>query len=133
LAVSHCNRRSTSRVVYSLCPVSISKSAMPDIPRERIQNETALLEQQRRGAVSITVGKVLLWMDLLLAIFVYDGIRAGSHLYLWWVVGEFILGVGLMVWGKSVRSEASRRLAEMSPTVGTRDLPNEIEQQRRAS
>ena|SRR5581483_8473610 len=105
---------------------------MPDVPRERIQNETRLLEQQRRGGVIITVGKVLLWMDLILAIFVYDGIRAGSHLYLWWVVGEFILGVGLLAWGKSMRSQASRRLTELSPTVGTHDLPNEIEQQRRA-
>jgi hypothetical protein len=105
---------------------------MPDISRERIQHESGLLERQRRGGVIITVGKVLLWMDLILAIFVYDGIRAGSHLYLWWVIGEFILGVGLIAWGKSMRSEASRRLAEMSPTVGTRDLQNEVEQQRRA-
>jgi hypothetical protein len=104
---------------------------MPDISRERIQLETGLLNQQRRGGVIITVGKVLLWMDLLLAIFVYDGIRAGSHLYLWWVAGEFILGVGLIVWGKSMCSAASRRLAEMSPTEGERDFPNEIEQQRR--
>lgn len=106
---------------------------MPDISSDRIQRETGLLEKQRRGGVIVTVGKVLLWMDLILVIFVYDGIRAGSHLYLWWVVGEFILGIGLMAWGKSMRSEASRQLAEMSPTVGDRDFPNEIEQQRRAS
>src|SRR5579884_3123265 len=104
---------------------------MPDIPSESIQLETGLLNQQRRGGVIITVGKVLLWMDLILSIFVYDGIRAGSHLYLWWVVGEFILGVGLIAWGKSMRSEASRRLAAMSPTVGERAFPNEVEQQRR--
>lgn len=116
-----------------MCAVGILKDAMPDIPRERIQFETGLLNQQRRGGVIITVGKVLLWMDLLLAIFVYDGLRAGSHLYLWWVVGEFILGVGLMVWGKRMRSAASSRLAEMSPTEGERDFPNEVEQQRRAS
>jgi hypothetical protein len=109
------------------------RSTMADIPSERIQRETGLLDRQRRGGVIVTVGKVLLWMDLILAIFVYDGIRAGSHLYLWWVVGEFILGAGLMVWGKAMRSEASRRLAEMSPTVGDRNLANEIEQQRRAS
>jgi hypothetical protein len=106
---------------------------MPDIPSGRIQQETALLERQRRGGAIVTAGKVLLWMDLILGIFVYDGLRAGSHLYLWWVIGEFILGVGLIAWGKSMRSEASRRLAEMSPTVGERDFPNEIEQQRRAS
>lgn len=106
---------------------------MPDIPSDRIQLETGLLNQQRRGGVIVTVAKVLLWMDLLLAIFVYNGIRAGSHLYLWWVVGEFILGAGLIVWGKTMRSDASRRLAQMSPTVGDRDFPNEVEQQRRAS
>ncbi len=106
---------------------------MPDIPVDRVQYETRLLERQRRGGAIITAGKVLLWMDLILGIFVYDGLRAGSHLYLWWVIGEFILGVGLIAWGKGMRSEASRRLAAMSPTVGVADFPNEIEQQRRAS
>lgn len=106
---------------------------MPDTTTERIQQETVLLERQRRSGAIVTAGKVLLWMDLILGIFVYDGLRAGSHLYLWWVIGEFILGVCLIAWGKSMRSEASRRLAEMSPTTWERDFPNEIEQQRRAS
>ncbi len=41
----------------------------------------------------MTVGKVLLWMDLILVCFVYAGLRTGSHLFLWWVLGEGLLGL----------------------------------------
>jgi hypothetical protein len=54
-------------------------------------------------------------------------------LFWWWFIGEFLLGAGLLGYGTHIRSAANRRLAEMSPTVGTADLQNEAEQQRRAS
>ena len=119
--------------MYPVCPTGLLQGAMPAIPVQTIPHETGLLAQQRRAGAIITVGKVLLWMDLILGIFVYDGLRAGSHLYLWWVIGEFILGGGLIAWGKNMRANASRRLAALSPRVGVADFPNEIEQQRRAS
>ncbi len=98
-----------------------------------VRQEELLLRQQRRGGVIKTVGKVLLWMDLIFVCFVYVGLESGSHLYWWWFIGEFILGAGLLGYGTHIRSEASRRLAEMSPTVGTWGLQNEAEQQPRAS
>ena len=106
---------------------------MPDIPQPRIQQETALLERQRQAGVIITVGKVLLWMDLILACFVYVGLKSGSHFFLWWVIAEGVLGFALLGAGSQKRSEAIRRLAELSPTVGDQDLPDEAEQQRGAS
>ena len=81
----------------------------------------------------MTVGKVLLWMDLILACFVYVGLRSGSHFFLWWVIAEGILGFALLGTGAQKRSEASRRLAELSPTVRDQDLPKETEPRRRAS
>jgi hypothetical protein len=119
--------------VYSVCLSGILKSAMPDIPQPRVQLETALLERQRRAGVMITVGKVLLWMDLILACFVYVGLRSGSHFFLWWVIAEGVLGVALLGIGSQKRSEANRRLAELSPTMGDQDQPGEAERQRRAS
>ena len=92
-----------------------------------------LLERRRRASVMMTVGKVLLWMDLILACFVYVGLRSGSHFFLWWVIAEGILGFALLGAGAEKRSEASRRLAELSPTVGDQDLPKETEPRRRAS
>ena len=81
-----------------------------------------------------TVGKVLLWFDLIIVCFAYVSMRDGSYFFWWWFLGEFILGAGFMVYGTHLRSEAGRRLAAMSPTVGVGvDLQNEAEQQRRAS
>jgi hypothetical protein len=105
---------------------------MPNVGPELVRREELLLRQQRRGGVLKTVGKVLLWMDLIFVCFVYVGLQTGSHLYWWWSIGEFILGAGLMVYGTHLRSDASRRLAAMSPTAATRDLQNEAEQTRRA-
>ena len=80
-----------------------------------------------------TTGKVLLWFDLIIICFVYVGLRSGSHLYWWWFIGEFLLGAGLLGYGTHIRSDADRRLAAMSHTVGMGDIQNEAEQQRRAS
>ncbi|MBV8478277.1 MAG: hypothetical protein JO249_26180 [Acidobacteria bacterium] len=106
---------------------------MPDVSPTTIRQEELLLRQQRRGGTLKTVGKILLWMDLIFVCFVYVGLESGSHLYWWWFMVEFILGAALMAYGTRLRSEASRRLAELSPTVGTPDLDHEAEQQPRAS
>ena len=106
---------------------------MLESAEEHIRLEVAALEGQRQGAVMMTVGKVLLWMDLILACFVYVGLKSGSHFFLWWVIAEGVLGFALLGAGSQKRSEANRRLAELSPTVGDQDLPDEAEQQRRAS
>ncbi|HVO63873.1 MAG TPA: hypothetical protein VMT53_23325 [Terriglobales bacterium] len=106
---------------------------MPNVSPICVREEELLLRQQRRGGVMKTVGKVLLWFDLIIVCFAYMSIRDGSYFFWWWFLGEFILGAGLMVYGTHVRSAASRRLAQMSPTTGTWDLQNEAEQQRRAS
>jgi hypothetical protein len=98
-----------------------------------VREEELLLRQQRRGGVMRTTGKVLLWFDLIIVCFGYMSVRDGSYFYVWWFVGEFLLGAGLMVYGTHIRSAAGRRLAEMSPTLGTGDLQNEGEQERRAS
>jgi hypothetical protein len=87
---------------------------MLEIVEEHIQREVAALEEQRRGAVIITVGRVLLWMDVILACFVYVGLRAGSHLFLWWVLGEGMLGLALAGIGAHKKADARRKLAELT-------------------
>jgi hypothetical protein len=52
----------------------------------------------------VTVGKVLLWMDALLLIFVYVGLRSGSEMWLWWVAIEGVLGFVLLAVGIYIRS-----------------------------
>ena len=50
----------------------------------------------RTGNTLMTVGKVLLWMDFLLLAFVFVGLRAGSDFWLWWVIGEGVIGLLLL-------------------------------------
>lgn len=90
---------------------------MPEKADERIQREVTALEKQRQGAVLLTVGKVLLWMDLILACFVYAGLRTGSHLFLWWVLGEALLGLALIVVGRLKKADARQELAVLAPQV----------------
>ena len=87
---------------------------MVQVIEERLQQETAALEQQRRSMVMMTVGKVLLWMDLLLICFVYVGLRSGSDLFLWWVMGEGVLGSLLLGIGSHHKADASRKLAQLN-------------------
>ena len=95
---------------------------MLEVVEEHIQREMAALAEQRQGVVMLTVGKVLLWMDLFLVCFVYVGLRAGSYLFWWWVLGEGVLGFALMGVGYS---QENRRLektrAEIEQSESSRD------------
>jgi hypothetical protein len=72
------------------------------------EEEESIVPEQRRGLVLMTAGKVLLWMDLLLLAFVYIGLRGGSHLWMWWVIGEAVLGSVLLGIGAHRRGSLSR-------------------------
>jgi hypothetical protein len=107
---------------------------MPNVSPITIREEERRLRQQRRGGVMKTVGKVLLWFDLIIVCFAYVSMKDGSYLFWWWFLGEFLLGAGLMVYGTHVKSDANRRLAAISPAIGTApEFESEAEQQRRAS
>ena len=79
-----------------------------------------------------TVGKVLLWMDLIIVCFVYVGLQSGSHLFWWWFIGEFVLGAGLLGYGTHLQSQAMRGLAALSPSATTADVQDEAEDERKA-
>ena len=79
---------------------------MPETNYIRLKEEVSF-GQRRLGAVLVTVGKVLLWMDLLLLIFVYVGYRSGSTFWLWWVVIEGVLGIVLLGLGIYLRAHGS--------------------------
>jgi hypothetical protein len=85
---------------------------MPETNYVRSKDEAGVGEA-RRGTVLIVVGRVLLWMDLLLAAFVYVGLRSGSQMWTWWVIGEALLGVILIIVGSRIRRRA---LARSEPT-----------------
>jgi pheromone shutdown protein TraB len=90
---------------------------MLEVVDQHVQQEIAAIEERRRGSVMATVGKVLLWMDLILVCFVYAGLRVGSHLFLWWVLGEGLVGLVLLAFGTHKKSHAQRRLAMLTPPI----------------
>jgi len=55
-----------------------------------------MVERQRLGHALITVGKLLLWIDFLLLVYVSIGLRGGSQLWLWWVIAEGVTGLLLI-------------------------------------
>jgi hypothetical protein len=70
--------------------------------------ESTMEDQKRVGSVLMTLGKVLLWTDFLLLMFVYVGWKSGSHMWLWWVLGEGILGLILLEIGRHKRGSLTR-------------------------
>jgi hypothetical protein len=80
-----------------------------------VGREERFLTLLRRARVAMTVGKVLLWMDLLLLCFVYVGLRSGSKMWLLWVLAEGVLGLVLVLAGAYQRRRAQEQLDLMSP------------------
>ncbi len=66
-----------------------------------------MVRGQRTGSALMMVGKVLLWMDLLLLAFVYVGLRGGSRMWLYWVLGQALVAVVLLVIGFRRRGSLS--------------------------
>lgn len=108
------------------------KITMPELNHHRILEEAASLEELRKSGVSRTVGKVLLWVELVPLTFLYMSLRAGSQLILWWAILEGVLGLVLYVVGSRRRARALANLGVVSPPGPAPDLEYEAEQKRRA-
>jgi hypothetical protein len=65
--------------------------------------EVQLGGDETRGAVLMTVGKLLLWTDLIFLSFIYSGIKGGSYLYTYWTVIQGLLGLALLTVGRIKR------------------------------
>ncbi len=67
------------------------------------EEEVQLGGDETRGSVLMTVGKLLLWTDLIFLAFVYSGIKGGSHLYVFWFLAQAIVGGTLLGVGRAKR------------------------------
>jgi len=65
--------------------------------------ETQLGGSETRGAVLMTVGKQLLWTDLIFLSFVYSGLKGGSMLYTYWFLLQGLTGLALLITGRVQR------------------------------
>ena len=65
--------------------------------------EATMEERKRAGSLLMTLGKVLLWTDFLLLMFVYVGLKSGSHMWLWWVIIQGVIGLILLEIGSYKR------------------------------
>lgn len=61
--------------------------------------EVQLGGDETQGTVLMTVGKLLLWTDLIFLSFVYSGIKGGSYLYTYWTLGQGAIGLALLIIG----------------------------------
>jgi hypothetical protein len=65
--------------------------------------EVQLGGDETRGAVLMTVGKLLLWTDLIFLSFIYVGIKGGSYLYTYWTIIQGLVGLTLLTVGRIKR------------------------------
>ena len=63
------------------------------------EEEVQLGGDETQGTVLMTVGKLLLWTDLIFLAFVYSGIKGGSHLYSYWTLVQGTIGLILLIVG----------------------------------
>ena len=105
---------------------------MPELNHDRILQEAAFLEELRKGGVWKTVGKVLLWVELVPLTFLYMSLRAGSRLILWWAILEGVLGLVFYVVGSRKRTRALANLGVISPPGPAPNTEFEADQKRRA-
>jgi hypothetical protein len=117
--------------MYVISTGCILNSVMPELNHERILEEAAALEELRKGGVLKTVGKVLLWVELVPLAFVYMSIRAGARLILWWAILEGVLGLALLIVGWRKRVHALAKLGVVSRTGPTPEWEYEAEQKPR--
>ena len=61
--------------------------------------EVQLGGHETQGTVLMTVGKLLLWTDLIFLSFVYSGIKGGSYLYTYWTLVQGGIGLALLIVG----------------------------------
>jgi hypothetical protein len=65
--------------------------------------EVQLGGSETKGAVLMTVGKLLLWTDLIFLSFVYSGVKGGSYLYTYWTLLQGAVGLTLVIVGRIKR------------------------------
>jgi hypothetical protein len=65
--------------------------------------EVQLGGDEARGSVLMTVGKLLLWTDLIFLSFLYAGVKGGSYLYTYWTVVQGLVGLTLLIVGRVKR------------------------------
>jgi len=88
---------------------------------ERLRATDEAVHEQRLGSVLITVGWVLIAMDCILSVWIWVGLRSGSDFWLWWVIIEGVLGVGIIFWGRHKRAKALELIAANSPRIVSND------------
>jgi hypothetical protein len=67
------------------------------------EEEVQLGGDEAQGSVLMTVGKLLLWTDLIFMAFVYSGIKGGSYLYAIWFTVQGLIGLTLLWVGRLKR------------------------------
>jgi len=65
--------------------------------------EVQLGGNENKGNLLMTVGKLLLWTDLIFLAFVYSSVKSGSLVYPLWFLGQGALALTLLIVGRIKR------------------------------
>jgi hypothetical protein len=62
---------------------------------------------ETKGAVMMTVGKLLLWTSLIPLSWVYSGVKGGSYLWVYWLLTQGTVGFIFLITGWVKRGSLS--------------------------
>lgn len=106
---------------------------MPGLERDQMSIDNTV-ENRRLGSIMLTVGWILLWLDAMLLIYVYNSVRGGSMFWPTWVAIQGIIGLGLVIMGTRYRRVVgATRLGQRDMAMIERDQRREEEEQRRVA
>ena len=71
---------------------------MPGFDRDQRAIDNTV-QNRRLGSIMLTAGWILLWMDALLGIYVFQSLRDGSLFWPMWLAVEGIIGLALVIAG----------------------------------
>jgi len=96
---------------------------MPEFDSDQMAIDNTV-QNRRLGSVMLTAGWILLWMDAMLAAYVYSSVEHGSLFWPIWIGVEGILGLVLVIMGTHYRRA-------IGPTALSRHDIASIERQER--
>jgi len=75
---------------------------MPGFDRKQTAIDNTV-QNRRLGSVMLTAGWTLLWMDALLGVYLFSGVRDGSAFWPIWIAIEGVVGLALVIMGTRYR------------------------------
>ena len=98
---------------------------MPGFDRDQIAIDNTV-ENRQLGSIMLTIGWILLWMDAILGIYLFQSLREGDKFWPIWLGIEGVIGLALVILGTRYRRAIG------ATRLGQRDIARTAREEARA-